>query len=116
MPASKLLIARWQGIWKLLQENIHEAQRRMARWYNAKFKEQPAVCVGDMVMIDARNFAKKRPSKKLDYKKIGPVKIVGLVRKRAVRVELPPLMKPHNVFNVMALELYGISKIPGRRQ
>jgi hypothetical protein len=69
-----------------------------------------------MFMIDARNFATKRPSKKLDHKKIGPVKIVGLVGKRAVRVELPPSMKQHNVFNVMALEPYQTSKIPGRRQ
>jgi hypothetical protein len=35
-PASELLIARWQGIWTHLQENIHNAQQRMARWYNAK--------------------------------------------------------------------------------
>jgi hypothetical protein len=78
----------------------------MATWYNAKVKEQPAFRVGDMVMIDARKFATKQPSKKLDHKKIGPVKIVGLVGKRAVQVELTPSMKQQNVFNVMALEPY----------
>jgi hypothetical protein len=40
-PASELLIARWQGIWNHLQENIHDAQQRMAKWYNAKVKDQP---------------------------------------------------------------------------
>jgi hypothetical protein len=40
-PASELLIARWQGIWNHLQENIHNAQQRMAKWYNAKVKDQP---------------------------------------------------------------------------
>jgi hypothetical protein len=115
-PASELLIARWQGIWNHLQENIHNAQQRMAKWYNAKVKDQSPFRVGNMVVIDARHFATKQPPKKLDHKKIGPVKIVGLVGKRAVRVELPPSMKQHNVFNVMTLEPYRTSKIPGRRQ
>jgi hypothetical protein len=69
-----------------------------------------------MVMINDRHFATKRPSKKLDHKKIGPVRITALIGKRAVRVELPPTMRQHNVFNVMTLELYRTSKIPGRRQ
>jgi hypothetical protein len=115
-PASELLIARWQGIWNHLQENIHDAQQRMAKWYNAKVKDQPSFKVGDMVMIDARHFATKRPSKKLDHKKIGPVRITALVGKRAVRVELPPTMRQHNVFNVVSLEPYRTSKLPGRKQ
>jgi hypothetical protein len=41
-PASELLIARRQGIWNHLQENIHDAQQRMAKWYNAKVKDQPS--------------------------------------------------------------------------
>jgi hypothetical protein len=115
-PASEMLLARWKGIWEVLQENIHEAQQRMAKWYNAKAQEQPKFKVGDKVMIDARNFRTKRPSKKLDHKKIGPVKIVKLIGKRAVRVELPTSMKQHNVFNVTMLEHYRESRIPGRRQ
>jgi hypothetical protein len=115
-PASELLIARWKGIWELLQENIHEAQQRMAKWYNAKAQEQLKFKVGDKVMIDARHFKTKRPSKKLDHKKIGPVRIVKLIGKRAVRVELPTMMKQHNVFNVTTLEHYRESQIPGRRQ
>jgi hypothetical protein len=92
------------------------AQQRMAKWYNAKAQEQPKFKVGDKLMIDARNFKTKRPSKKLDHKKIGPVRIVKLIGKRAVRVELPTSMKQHNVFNVTSLEHYRQSRIPGRRQ
>jgi hypothetical protein len=105
-----------QGIWNHLQENIHDAQQRMAKWYNVKVKDQPSFRVGDMVIIDARHFATKRPSKKLDHKKIGPVRITALFGKRAVRVELPPTMRQHNVFNVVSLEPYRTSKLPGRRQ
>jgi hypothetical protein len=62
---------------------------------------QPSFKVGDMVMIDARHFATKRPSKKLDHKQIGPVRITALIGKRAVRVELPPTMRPGNISKEM---------------
>jgi hypothetical protein len=58
---------------------------------------QPSFRVGDMVMIDARHFATKRPSKKLDHKKIGPVRMTALIGKRAVRVELPPTMRKTHI-------------------
>jgi transposase InsO family protein len=80
-PVSEMLLARWKGIWEVLQETIHEAQQRMAKWYNAKAQEQPKFRVGDRVMIDTRNFKTKRPSKKLNHKKIGPVRIVKLIGK-----------------------------------
>jgi hypothetical protein len=114
-PASELLLARWEVFWKFLKENIHEAQQRMAKWYNARAQEQPKFKVYDKVMIDARHFKTKRPSQKLDHK-IRPVRIVKLIGKRAVRVELPATMKQHNVFNVTALEHYRETSIPGRRQ
>jgi hypothetical protein len=87
----------------------------MAKWYNAKAQEQLKFRVGDKVMIDAPHFKTKRPSKKLDHKKIGPVRIVKLIGKRAVRVELPATMKQHNVYNVTALEHYRETSIPGPR-
>jgi hypothetical protein len=65
-PASELLIARWQGIWNHLQENIYDAQQCMAKWYNAKVKDQPSFKVSDMVMIDVRHFSTKHPSKNLN--------------------------------------------------
>jgi hypothetical protein len=51
----------------------------MAKWYNVKAQEQPKFRVGDRVMIDAWNFKTKRPSKKLDHKKIGPAPNVKLI-------------------------------------
>ena len=59
-----------------------------------------------MVMIDARHMKTKRPSKKLDHKKIGPVKILKKIGPRAFQVELPPTIKVHNVFHVSMLEPY----------
>jgi hypothetical protein len=76
----------------------------------------PDFKVGDLVMIDARNMKTKRLSKKLDHKKIGPVKILKKIGTRAFRVELPTTIEVHNVFHVSLLEPYRKSKVPGRHQ
>src|SRR5690606_13233514 len=68
------------------------------------------------VMVDSRNMESKRPSKKLDHKKIGPFRITKLVGKRACRVELPGRVKVHPTFHVSMLELYRTSDVPGRQQ
>jgi hypothetical protein len=81
-PASERLIARWQGI-RTISGRISMMPSRAKRY-----------------------FSTKHPSKKLDHKKIGPVRITALVGKRAVRVELPPTMRQHNVSNVVSLEPY----------
>jgi hypothetical protein len=76
----------------------------------------PDIKVGDLVMIDARNMKIKRPSKKLDHKKIGAVKILKKIGTRAFRVELPTTIEDHNVFHVSLLKSYRKSKVPGRHQ
>jgi hypothetical protein len=115
-PASELLLSRWKGIWGDLQANIKRAQEKYARYYDRKVMEPPAFKIGDLVMIDARNLKTQRPSKKLDHKKIGPVKILKKIGTRAYRVELPPTIKVHNVFHVSLMEPYRTSKFPNRRQ
>jgi hypothetical protein len=76
----------------------------------------PDFKVGDLVMIDAQNMKIKRPSKKLDHKKIGPGKILKKIGTRAFRVELPTTIEVHNVFHVSLLELYRKSTVSGRHQ
>jgi hypothetical protein len=115
-PASELLLTRWKRILEFLKENIYQAQTRMAKWHDAKAQSQPSFKVGDMVMIDARNIRTKRPSKKLDHKKIGPFPIIKLIGKRAVKVRLPPAMEMHPVYHVSMVEPYRESKLPGRHQ
>ena len=77
-PASSLLENVWKGTWERLRENILKAQIRTAKWHNIKCGKQPDFNVRDLVMIDKRNLSTRRPSKKLDHKKVGPVrKLVG---------------------------------------
>jgi hypothetical protein len=73
--ASEILLSRWKATRENLRANDKTAQEKNARYYDRKVMTPPDFKVGDLVMIDARNMKTKRPSKKLDHKEIGPVKI-----------------------------------------
>jgi len=53
-----------------------------------------------------RNIKTTRPSKKLDYKKIGPFKILAKIGTSAYKLALPPSMAIHNPFYISLLEPY----------
>jgi len=103
-------LSRWKGICEYLHANIKKVYEKYAKYYEPKVMAPPGFKVGDLKRIDARNMKTKRPSKKLDNKKIGPVKIVKKIGTRAFKVELPPSMQIHNVFHVSMLEPYRTSR------
>ena len=57
-----------------------------------------------------------RPSRKLDYKRLGPFTVIQRISPVAFRLELPATAKIHNVFHVSLLEPCVESSIPGRHQ
>jgi len=75
---------------------------------------QPNFQVGDQVWLNSRNIHTTRPAKKLDYKKLGPFKILEKVNNRSYRLDLPKSYKIHPVFHVSLLEQYQPDQIPGR--
>ena len=115
-PTSEKLLKRWQNVWLYLEESILQAQSRTARYYDQHFLRQPHLNPGDLVMVNMKNMKTKRPSKKLDHKKLGPVEIVEAIGKRAYRVKLPPQARNHPVFHISELELYRQSLLEGRHQ
>src|SRR6266576_2615374 len=58
--------------------------------FRSTLPEKPHLNPGDLVMVNMKNMKTKRPSKKLDHKKLGPVEIIEAIGKRAYRVKLPP--------------------------
>jgi hypothetical protein len=63
--------------------------------------------VGDKVWLNVKNITTKRPSKKLDQKRLGPFRISQKVSSHAYRLELPHVMRfLHPVFHVSLLESY----------
>ena len=88
----------------------------MTKWYNSKKKKGLAFKEGDLVMLDSQHIWTKRPSKKLDHKNIGPLRIEKAIGNTAFRLELPPQIKVHLVYHIGLLECYRDSKNPTRIQ
>lgn len=86
--------------------SVREQQRSRIQ---SKFTE-PNYKEGDLVMIRTSSFrdhfSRARPSEKLRSKWIGPFKIIKLVGKNAVRLELPTTMRIHPVVNVSHTKPY----------
>ena len=60
---------------------------------------------GDKVYLLTKNFESKRLSKKLDYIKMGPFKIINKVTEVIYRLDLLLKMKIHLVYYIAMLEL-----------
>jgi len=82
------------------------AQLQPKKYYNIDQKPDPNLQSGVMVWLLPRNIETTRPSKKLDYKKIRPFKILTKIGTSAYRLALPPSMAIHNTFHISLLEPY----------
>jgi len=69
-----------------------------------------------MVWFLTRNIRTTRPCKKLDYKKIGPFRILAKIGSSAYKLDLPDTMKIHNTIHISLLEPYEDKKLPSQRQ
>ena len=112
-PAAKSLAESLQSLHEQLTENIKSAQDHQARYYDAKHKRME-FSVGDKVWLISTNIHTQRPSKKLDWKRLGPFPILKRIGTQAYRLDLPSSMQIHPVFHVSLLEPYKSSTIPGR--
>src|SRR5690606_5612761 len=92
--------------WLRLREMLAKNRVKMIRQTTNQRMSQPAYKEDDLVMMDSRNMKSKRPSKRLDHKKISLFKIIKLVGKLACRVQLPGQVKVHSIFHVSKLEPY----------
>jgi len=66
------------------------------------------------VWLLPRNIKTTRLSKKLDYKKIGPFKILAKIGTSAYKLALPPSMAIHNTFHISLLEPYQDNRFPSQ--
>ena len=69
---------------------------------------------GQQVWLLTTNVRSQRPSKKLDYKRLGPFKISEVVNLVTYRLKLPKKMRIHPVFHVSLLEPYHKNTMEGR--
>jgi hypothetical protein len=113
VPVANELAERLSEMHDVLRDNLILAQNQQAKYYDAKHKPLQ-FDIGDMVWLLSTNIKTARPSKKLDWKRLGPFPIVKRIGIQAYQLRLPLSMKIHNVFHVSLLEPYTASDIPGR--
>jgi hypothetical protein len=94
--------------------NIGLAQESHKHFYDKTVSSGPSLKVGDKVWLSTKFIKTQRPTGKLDYKRLGPFKIIQAIGNRAFKLELPPSMKIYPVFHVSLLELHQPDRIPGR--
>ena len=98
------------------REEMSEAQSRHKENYDQHRKPDPNLKSGDMVWFLPRNVRTTRPSRKLDYKKIGPFEILDKTGMNTYRLKCPPTMKIHNNIHISLLEPYYDNQFPSQRQ
>jgi transposase InsO family protein len=103
--------------------SMHEKLREAARKSQIVMKKNadkrrmvpPSFAIGDLVWLITKNLTSKRPNGSLDYKRIGPYKILERVNELSFKLELPQaLSQMHDVFHVDLLEPYIANSIEGR--
>jgi hypothetical protein len=60
--------------------------------------------VGDLIFVSTVNFSTTCPSKKLDYRKLGPFPVLEKFSPVTYKIELPKSVQVHLVFHVSLLE------------
>ena len=105
-----------ENLHQTLREEMTTAQLRQKENYDKHRKPDPNLKSGDMVWFLPRNIKTTRPSKKLDYKKMGPFKIIKKVGTSSYKLDLPASMTIHNTFHISLLEPYEDNKFPSQIQ
>ncbi|KAM4057840.1 integrase core domain-containing protein [Hirsutella rhossiliensis] len=89
---------------KEMQQELQFVRERMSTHYNRKRLQGPIFQEGDMVYLVRRNIKTKRPSNKLDFKKLGPFKVKKTISKVNYELSLPTTMRIHPIFHISLLE------------
>jgi transposase InsO family protein len=112
-PSSTEFSREHQALVEYLQDRIRQSHSRTIRYYNNKHRDME-FSVGDLVLVNRKNWRTTRPSQKLDAKFSGPYKIIERIGQRAYRLRLPPHLKVHDVFHVSNLQPWHASALADR--
>ena len=104
VPAARRRAQRLRALRAEMTKRLEHARITQARYADRKTIPR-TYGPGDMVWLSARNIHTIRPSKKLDFKNLGPFKVLEAVGAQAYRLDLTNrLVGIHNVFHVSLLE------------
>jgi hypothetical protein len=74
----------------------------------------PNIQVGSKVWLDARDVRTTRPSRKLDWKRLGPFVVCQQVSPSAYELELPASIRIHHIQPVSLLDPVVQDPMPGQ--
>jgi hypothetical protein len=114
-PAAQDHIKHLKDTQALCRSTMAHAQDSQKKFANRRRQDAPDFKVGDQVMLKRTNVRTNRPSDKLDFKLLGPFKILKVIGPSAFRLDLPDTMKIHPTFHTSLLEPYHSNDLPGRR-
>jgi hypothetical protein len=75
-PAAILKSDNLKNLYKEIRIELEFIRNKIKNYYNPKRMKGPSFSEGDMVYLAIKNISTKRPTKKLDYKYIGPYKVL----------------------------------------
>jgi hypothetical protein len=110
-PASRNYAHWMSSVHDQCASYLETTREKMSRYYDRSHKEAPPYAVGDLLMLNGKHIRTRRAAKKLDAKLFGPFKVVRLVDRSgmSVELELPKRWRVHNVFHTSLLEPYRSS-------
>jgi hypothetical protein len=88
----------------MLGKDLEFARERMKKYADTKRLKGPTFKEGGAAYLTRRNIRTKRPSDKLDFKKLGPFKVKKQISAVNYELELPKGMRIHPIFHVSLLE------------
>ena len=112
VPSLDMFTEKMKNIWTETISNLKDTAKRMKK-NSENLRVEMKLNVGDLVWLDTEHLRRKRPSRKLDFKRIGPFKIVEKINDNAYRLKLPEGSLLHDVFNVSKLSPYKNSGTSG---
>ncbi|KAH7461789.1 hypothetical protein FOMA001_g18899 [Fusarium oxysporum f. sp. matthiolae] len=103
-PAAIIASDKLKEIHDELKTELEFVRKRMQKHYDPKRLKGPTFKEGDMVYLSTKNIKTDRPSHKLDYKYLGPVKIKRKTGEDRYELDLPPNIRCHPIYHISMLE------------
>lgn len=105
-PPANDFLERIRKTQSQLSFQLAKAQLTQKLFADKKRLAAPQFKPGDQVWLLRNNIPTDRPSSKLDYRRLGPYKILQQINPVAYKLELPPTVKLHPVFHTSLLHPY----------